>query len=206
MKTRPSYHHGNLKQALVKASLGLIRERGPRAFTLREVARRAGVSHNAPYRHFRDKEELLALVAAEGFVRLTESMVKTAKSGSGALDELRLSGRGYVQFALRYPQHFAVMFDAPRRFDLHPETRAAGECAFGTLVRYIEGCQAEGSLPKEDAKSLALLAWSMVHGVAKLAISGQLPWREAAQVLHFTDKATGVLALGFTKGGYSRPS
>jgi AcrR family transcriptional regulator len=206
MKTPRSYHHGDLKRALLEASLGLIREIGPGAFTLREVARRAGVSHNAPYRHFRDKEELLAAVAAEGFDRLTESMVKAAQSGSSALDQLRLSGRGYVQFALSYPQHFSVMFDAPRRFDLYPQTRAAGERAFGTLVRYIGGCQAEGLLPKGDARSLALLAWCMVHGVAKLAISGQLPWRGTAQVLQFTDMATGALALGFTKGLYSRPA
>lgn len=196
MKKRRPYHHGNLKRALLEASLSLIREIGPSAFTLREVARRAGVSHNAPYRHFRDKEELLAAVAAEGFDRLTESMVKAAESGSSALDRLRLSGRGYVQFALSHPQHFAVMFDAPRRFDLYPETRAAGERAFGTLVRYIEGCQEEGTLPRGDWKPLALLAWTMVHGVAKLAVGGRLPFSGAAQVLQFTDVATGALRLG----------
>jgi AcrR family transcriptional regulator len=196
MRKPRSYHHGNLKQALLQASLGLIREIGPGAFTLREVARRAGVSHNAPYRHFRDKEELLAAVAAEGFDRLTESMVRAAKSGSGALDRLRLSGRGYVQFALSFPQHFAVMFDAPRRFDLYPQTRAAGERAFGTLLHYIEGCQAEGLLPKGDARSLALLAWSMVHGIAKLAIGGHLPWRGITDVLNFTDMATRALPHG----------
>ncbi len=195
MKRRP-YHHGNLKRALLEASLGLIRETGPSAFTLREVARRAGVSHNAPYRHFRDKEELLAAVAAEGFDRLTESMMKAVERGSTALDRLRLSGRGYVQFALSHPQHFAVMFDAPRRPDSNPEARAAGERAFGTLVHYIKDCQGEGALPKGDWKPLALLAWSMVHGVAKLALSGRLPFSDAAHVLQFTDMATKALRLG----------
>jgi AcrR family transcriptional regulator len=196
MKKRRAYHHGDLKRALLEASLSLIREVGPSAFTLREVARRAGVSHNAPYRHFRDKEELLAAVAAEGFDRLTESMLKAAASGSGSLDRLRLSGRAYVQFALSHPQHFAVMFDAPRRFDSYPETRAAGERAFGTLVRYIEDCQAEGYLPNGGWEALALFAWSMVHGVAKLALSGRLPFSESAQVLQFTDMATDALRLG----------
>jgi AcrR family transcriptional regulator len=149
-----------------------------------------------PYRHFRDKEELLAAVAAEGFDRLTESMTRAAGSGSGALDRLRLSGRGYVEFALRHPQHFAVMFDVPRRFDSYPETRAAGERALGTLVRYVEDCQAEGSLPKGDWKPLALLAWSIVHGVAKLALGGRLPFSKTAQVLQFTDIATEALRLG----------
>jgi len=196
-KTRP-YHHGNLKQALLEASLDLIREIGASAFTLREVARRAGVSHNAPYRHFRGKEELLAVLAAQGFDRLTESMVRAAESGSSALERLRLSGRGYVQFALRHPQHFAVMFDAPRRFDSYPETRAAGERAFGTLVGYIKDCQREGVLPSGDWKPLALLAWAMVHGVAKLALSGRLPFSEPAQVLEFTDMATQALRQGMT--------
>jgi hypothetical protein len=125
-------------------------------------------------------------------------MVRAAESGSSALERLRLSGRGYVQFALRHPQHFAVMFDASRRFDSYPETRAAGERAFGTLVGYIEDCQREGVLPGGDCKPLALLAWSMVHGVAKLALSGRLPFSETAQVLEFTDMATQALRQGMT--------
>jgi AcrR family transcriptional regulator len=205
MRTSRSYHHGNLKQALLEASLHLLRKAGPGAFTLREVARRAGVSHNAPYRHFRDKEELLAALAAEGFDRLTAAMTKAAESASGALECFRLSGRGYVEFALRFPQHFAVMFEVPRRFDLYPETQAAGERAFGTLVRYVEACQAEGVLPPGDAKPFALLAWSMVHGVAKLAISGRLPMSGAADVLRFTDTATEALARGLAHAFASEP-
>ncbi len=165
---------------------------------MREVARRAGVSHNAPYRHFRDKSELLAAVAAEGFDRLTESMTKAADSGSSALDRFRLSGRSYVQFALRYPQHFTVMFEAPKRFDMHPEARAAGERAFTTLVRYIEECQVTGSLPPADSKSVALIAWSMVHGVAKLAIAGLLPFSGIDETLNFTDVATHALQRGIS--------
>jgi AcrR family transcriptional regulator len=198
MKTTRSYHHGNLKQALLKASLDLLRKAGPNAFTLREVARQAGVSHNAPYRHFRNKQALLAALAAEGFDRLTSAMTQAAGSASGSLERLHLSGRGYVEFALRYPQHFAVMFDAPTHFDQYPETQAAGARAFGTLVRYIEECQAEGVLPQGEAKLFALLAWSMVHGVAKLAIAERLPFSTTLDVLRFTDSATAALALGMT--------
>jgi AcrR family transcriptional regulator len=196
MRTPRSYHHGNLKQALLDASLDLIRKTGAGAFTMREVARRAGVSHNAPYRHFRDKEELLAALAAEGFDYLTVAMTKAAEPASGALDRFRLSGRGYVEFALRYPQHFTVMFEFPWKFDSYPQTRAAGERAFGTLVCNVEACQAEGVLPPGDARPFALLAWSMVHGVAKLAIGGRLPMSEPADVLDFTDAATGALWRG----------
>ncbi len=196
MPTPRSYHHGNLKQALLDSSLNLIREVGPGAFTLREVARRAGVSHNAPYRHFRDKEELLAALAAEGFDRLTDAMTEAAESALSALERFRSSGRGYVGFALRYPQHFAVMFEVPWRYELHPQTQQAGARAFGTLVRYVAQCQAENLLPPGDARPFALLAWSMVHGVAKLAISGRLPMSDAADVLGFTDTATGALWRG----------
>src|SRR5690348_18281996 len=110
---RRSYHHGNLREALLQGALRVIAEFGPAAFTLREVARRAGVSHNAPYRHFRDKDELLALVATQGFERLTTAMKRYAARGSTAQERFRLCGRGYVSFALRWPQHFLVMFDLP---------------------------------------------------------------------------------------------
>src|ERR1035438_6082563 len=98
MPKRRPYHHGSLKQTLLDASLALIRKSGPGGFTLREVARRAGVSHNAPYRHFRNKEELLAALAAEGFDRLTAAMAKAVEPATGCMDRIQASGRGYVEF------------------------------------------------------------------------------------------------------------
>lgn len=198
MKNQKPYHHGNLKEALLDASVQLIREVGAEAFTLREVARRAGVSHNAPYRHFADKGELLAAVAAEGFDRLTESMRRAAASGNGALDRLRLSGRGYVRFALRYPQHFTVMFEAPERFEALAETRVAGERSFNALVQYVEECQQAGTLPPGESKPVALIAWSLVHGVAKLAVGGLLPFSGIDEILDFTDAATHALQRGIS--------
>jgi AcrR family transcriptional regulator len=112
---RHSYHHGNLREALLQGALRAIAELGPGAFTLREVARRAGVSHNAPYRHFRDKDALLAAVAAQGFRELTRAMRDAGKRQSKALDRLKQSGLAYVAFAIRRPEHFTVMFDAPVR-------------------------------------------------------------------------------------------
>jgi len=196
MRKSRTYHHGNLKPALLAASLELMQKAGPGAFTLREVARRAGVSHNAPYRHFRDKEELLAALAAEGFDRLTAAMTKAAQSATGAVERMRRGGRGYVEFALRYPQHFTVMFEIPLQMDSYPQTQAAAGRAFATLVHYVEACQAEGILPPGDAKPFALLAWSMVHGVAKLAINGRLPLSGAADLRRFTDTATAALWRG----------
>jgi AcrR family transcriptional regulator len=192
------YHHGNLKQDLLDAAVALIGEVGPQAFTLREVARRAGVSHNAPYRHFLDKDDLLAEVAAQGFDRLDEAMKKSIKKGHTAAERLRLAGRGYVQFALEWPQHILVMFERPRPAEQRPEHAEAAERAFQTLVDAIVAVQLEGGLPKGDPYPLAVVAWSGVHGLAKLAIGGQLPFN-AKQTLEFADYISMVLAQGMAK-------
>src|SRR5499425_3862321 len=106
MARHKPYHRKNLREAVLGAAIRLIAEVGPTAFTLREVARRAGVSHNAPYRHFRDRDDLMAAVAAEGFRELSRAMMEAAAPKSDALDRLRQAGLGYVRFALRRPAHF----------------------------------------------------------------------------------------------------
>jgi AcrR family transcriptional regulator len=196
MKREHRYHHGNLKKALLDAAVKVIAKVGPRAFTLREVARQAKVSHNAPYRHFKDKEELLAAVAAEGFERLADSMIEAAASAGDALNALLLSGRGYVQFALRWPEHFSVMFDQHEGFDAYPNYAASGQRAFQVLLDKIVAAQQAKQLPPGDAKPLALTAWSMVHGIAKLAVSGLLPFDKEDAVLKFTAFATRAVGEG----------
>jgi AcrR family transcriptional regulator len=191
------YHHGKLKQALVDAAIALIAEVGTTGFTLREVARRAGVSHNAPYRHYRDRDELLAVVAMQGFERLTASMRRSAARGSGTLQRLRFCGRGYVDFALHWPQHFFVMFDLPSSREKYPEYAAAGQEAYDTLLSFIVACQEDGALPREEPEVLALTAWSLVHGIAKLAISQHLPFGRAA-ARNFADKAARILLSGMS--------
>src|SRR5579862_9662310 len=113
MRPRQPYHHGHLEETLLKTAIQLIGEVGPAGFSLREVARRAGVSHNAPYRHFQDREELLAAVAAQGFRELTQAMLDVAANQSTGMGRLKLAGLAYVEFALRRKEHFTVMFDAP---------------------------------------------------------------------------------------------
>jgi AcrR family transcriptional regulator len=179
------YHHGNLREALLAAAIALIAEVGPTAFTLREVARRAGVSHNAPYRHFRDRDDLMAAVAAQGFHELTHAMVEAATPKSDAADRLKYAGLGYVRFALRSPEHFTVMFDAPISKRKHPDSAAAAEEAFSTLLAFVKGCQDAGRLPSGDSRQMALLAWTMVHGIAKLATTGRLPFHSRTEILKF---------------------
>jgi AcrR family transcriptional regulator len=195
MAAKRPYHRVNLKQSLLDSAVALIGEVGPQAFTLREVARRAGVSHNAPYRHFRDKDDLLAAVAAQGFGRLTESMKKAMAKGRTAEERLSLAGHGYVQFALQWPQHVLVMFEGPKAAEPCPEHADSGRRAFQTLLDAIAAAQAEGALPKGDPQQFAVVAWSGVHGLAKLAIGGQLPF-DAKQTLEFANYLTRVLANG----------
>jgi AcrR family transcriptional regulator len=187
MRRRKPYHHGNLREELLEAAIRLIAEVGPTAFTLREVARRAGVSHNAPYRHFRDRDDLIAAVAAQGFRELTQAMVDAAGGRTDALNRLKRAGLSYVTFALRRPEHFTVMFDAPISKRKHPDSAAAAEQAFRTLMSFVKGCQDMGRLPSGDLRQMALLAWTMVHGIAKLAITGRLPFTSNAEILKFAE-------------------
>jgi len=189
MRRRKPYHHGNLREALLKAAIRLIAEVGPTAFTLREVARRAGVSHNAPYRHFRDRDDLIAAVAAEGYGELTQAMVDAAASKSDTVERLKSAGLGYVGFALRRPEHFTVMFDAPISKHKHPDSAAAAEQAFATLLGFVKACQDAGRLPHGDPLPMALLAWTRVHGIAKLAITGRLPFQRTTETLKFAEFA-----------------
>lgn len=208
MKRERGYHHGNLKKTLLDATLKLIAKVGPRAFTLREVARQAKVSHNAPYRHFRDKEELLAAVAAEGFGGLADSMIESAALAANTLDALLLTGRGYVQFALQQPERFAVMFDYCQGLEDYPAYAASGRRAFQVLLDHVASAQRSGQLPDGDPNHLAVEAWSMVHGIAKLAVSGLLPFESPDAILAFTGQATRALAEGMraTKNTASKPT
>jgi AcrR family transcriptional regulator len=184
MRRRP-YHHGNLREALLQGAVRVIAEVGPAAFTLREVARRAGVSHNAPYRHFRDKDALLAAVAAQGFRELTRAMQEAGQRQSHALCKLKQSGLAYVTFAIRRPEHFTVMFDASVITSKDSEYLQASQEAFQTLVNYIRTCQEEGQMPAGNTLERALYAWSLVHGIAKLAVAGRFPFRTKAAMLKF---------------------
>ena len=196
------YHHANLRQTLLDAAVALIGEVGPRAFTLREVARRAGVSHNAPYRHFASKDELLAEVAAEGFDRLTASMRKSIARATSPRERLQECGCGYVAFALRWPQHFLVMFDLPQAPHGHEKHQAAGQNAFAVLCECIAAAQQSGDLPAGDPLPLAWMAWSFVHGIAKLAISGNLPL-STRSTIEFTRNASQTFFCGMKGGLYS---
>jgi AcrR family transcriptional regulator len=186
MRKPKPYHHGHLREALLQAAIQLIAEVGPAGFTLREVARRAGVSHNAPYRHFPEQKNLLAAVAGQGFRELTQAMLEAVTHHRDSVVRLKQAGLAYVEFALDRPEHFTVMFDVPPASKLDdPDDAQAAEQAFGTLLGFVKHCQDDRQFPGGDVHQLALLAWSMVHGIAKLATAKRLPFESKADILKF---------------------
>jgi AcrR family transcriptional regulator len=168
------YHHGDLRRALVDAAFELVKEHGPRGITLREAARRAGVTHAAPYRHFADKEALLAALAEEGFMRL-RATVERAIEGVGPGDVLEAIGVAYVRFARAHPSQFRVMFGAEmgdkRRY---PSLMQADQAVFDILCSAIRSSQEAGIIAAGNPARLGMVQWSMLHGVAALVVDGQL--------------------------------
>ncbi len=174
-----SYHHGDLKVALLDGVEQVVRARGVGQVSLRAVARHVGVTHAASAHHFANKAGLLTAFATQGYVHLAQAVV-AAIGEAGAADGpavLEAVGRGYVRFALANPGRFEVMF----RLDLlnadDPEFVAASEGAYALLVSTVAQCQDEGFLGDHDPEAVAVSAWSMVHGLAALWISGRLAER-----------------------------
>lgn len=168
------YHHGDLRRALVDAALELVAEQGPSGITLREAARRAGVTHAAPYRHFADKEALLAAVAEEGFLRL-RAEIEQALQQAGAHERVETVGVAYVRFARHNPSQFRVMFGSEvgdKR--LYPALTHADQAVFDLLCAAIRSSQQTGDMPMGDPARMGMVAWSMLHGVAALVVDGQM--------------------------------
>jgi AcrR family transcriptional regulator len=168
------YHHGNLKEALVRAALELIAQKGPSGFTFAEAARSAGVSPAAPYRHFAGRDELLADVALRGFREFEQVLAKAWDDGrpdaATAFDKL---GKAYLDFARREPAYYSAMFEAGVPLDISPELREAGERAFNVLRAASEKLIA--TMPAKSrppALMMALHIWALSHGVASLFARG----------------------------------
>ncbi len=171
---RSTYHHGNLRPALIAAARALLDEGGPGAVGLREAARRVGVSPTATYRHFRDKDDLLAAVAAEGFREFAAALARGGRESFSAM------GAAYVDFALARPGMFRLMFSPLlARSELHPELKAAADEAFAQLRRGVESRAAGGEDKSEGVDAAAIAAWSLVHGLSHLILDGVLPKERA---------------------------
>ncbi len=164
------YHHGNLKEALIRAALELIAEKGPAGFTFAEAARSAGVSPAAPYRHFRDRDELLADVARQGFEQFAAALARAWDNGrpdpSTAFERL---GKAYLAFARAEPAYYSAMFEAGIPLDISAELRQAADSAFAVLRSATE--QLVATIPAANRPPVLMMAlhvWALSHGIASL--------------------------------------
>ncbi len=177
---RDSYHHGNLREALVEAALRLIAERGLGGFAFAELARAAGVSPAAPYRHFRDRGALVAELARRGFERLAAQL--TAAWNDGRPDPaaaIERCGRAHIAFARQDPASYAAMFEAgPAAPD--PALKAAADAAFAVIRKAADAaCAAAPSASRPPSLMVALHVWSLCHGVATLFVGPPSPARRS---------------------------
>jgi len=164
------YHHGNLKEDLVRAAVELIAEKGPAGFTFADAARWAGVSPAAPYRHYRDRDALIADVAQRGFDAFAAALVKAWDDGRpDPFAAFARLGRAYLDFARSEPAYFSAMFEAGVPVDVDPQLREASERAFavlrGAAEQFVVLMPVKGRPP---ALMVALHIWSMTHGIASL--------------------------------------
>jgi AcrR family transcriptional regulator len=193
----------DLRQEVLKASLALIEGGGLDRLSMREVARKAGVSHQAPYHHFADREAILAAIAGEGFAKLGQALVRAAADAGEPNEAVVAMGKAYVDFAIRHPAYFQVMFRADAvPLDRYPEARKQEDEAFGKLVEEID--KASAGQPPEERRRIAVAAWAMVHGLATLIQEGSLARKVGvpkARQKQFADEVIGTFASLLRRNG-----
>ena len=173
MEAKAKYHHGDLREALIAAAFELVSEHGVDKFSLADACRLAGVSTAAPYRHFKDREELLAEVCARGFEIMTEAAQQAVqKNGEGTLDGIVAMGQSYVAFAVAHEGLFRLMFGQKLSLEELPHVLEIGTNCFGYLIEQITKYCAANGLEK-NADDIAVQLWTFVHGASSLLIDGK---------------------------------
>lgn len=195
-----SYHHGDLKQALISAALEVVAQEGAKNLSLRQVAKRVGVSHNAPYRHFPDRDALLAALAEEGFRGLTAAMISGGEAYHYPVEHLTAVGYAYVSYALEHPHHYRLMFsDFQWGSGVYPDLDYWSERAFQVLLDAIDRGIRSGVFRQVEAQSLALVAWSLVHGQALLAIDRRISFASERELKDFLSFSAQMLMTGISQ-------
>jgi AcrR family transcriptional regulator len=190
---KATYHHGDLRAELVRAAMDLLEQSGEAALSLRAVARRAGVSPAAPYRHYADREALVSAVAAVGYRELAERLAAAHPSPSTP-DQLASVATAYVQFALERPALFRMMFGEP--CDRDNDERVTATAAVSQYVRAI----VERTFPQGDAEAVATAIWALVHGLAFLHLDGKLDASSPTVVAERITAAIHALLTATTAG------
>lgn len=171
---RPNYHHGDLRRALVDAALRLVEAGDEVSPTLRSVAEAVGVSAAAPYRHFADREALLAAVLVRGFDELAETMNHERLAAGSPLEALAATGEAYVRFAAEHPRLYRTMFGPECDKTAHPDLASAGQRALAVMRDAVTACCVAGHVDAQSAGKVVLASWSLMHGLASLQADGLL--------------------------------
>ena len=202
-KPKKSYHHGDLRHSLLLAAEKLLEQNGVGAVSLRDVAKKAGVSHTAPYRHFVDKQALLAGLANVGFGRLADAMEQCVTTHpQSPREQLSASAHAYVGLAIRHPQMTNLMFGGVLAKDECPEELAQqSDRAFNGLLRIIKNGQQAGLYIEKESMDLALFVWSLAHGFSMLISAGQLGnvVSDEKLVQDMVSNLSGMVATGIVK-------
>jgi AcrR family transcriptional regulator len=169
-KSVRSYHHGDLKAALKKAALKLVRQKGPRGFSLNEASRLAGVTVAAPYRHFEDKDALLAELICDGNAILEKEVRDAAASATEVKKQMLEAGMAYLRFASNHSDYFSVIFNSGIDKSKYPNVQRSAKEAFGVILSLAQKSEPTPGLAQERAVS----AWAFVHGLATLSADGAL--------------------------------
>jgi AcrR family transcriptional regulator len=202
---KKQYHHGNLREALIKAGMRAVAEDGPDGFSLRGVATRAGVTAPAVYRHFQDKDELLAAIAEECIERFGATVNEAIANERGdSLARFRATGIAIVQFAVAHPEHFRAM-TVPGLFTrLSTETRAEMDAWKDQQRNELLAGQAAGEIADIPVDELLLAANAAVHGLAHMIVEGQLGDVDASKAKQLAIAVTGALGVGFVPRAKTR--
>jgi AcrR family transcriptional regulator len=187
--SRRRYHHGDLRAAILRAAGELLEKQGLEALSLRAAARRARVSHAAPYRHFASRDALLVALAADGFRRFGEALAEAERTGG-----LRARGEAYVRFALAHPQHFRLMFSSGLSIAGDADLREQASRAFGGLQ------QAIASQAGREAPHAAIAAWALVHGLSHLLLDRKLAGAGREGVQEFVRAVLGSVRFSVAQG------
>jgi AcrR family transcriptional regulator len=206
------YHHGNLREALLQAALDLIGQKGAAGFTFADAARMAGVSPAAPYRHFRDRDELLSSIAQRGFEQFEAALSEAWDDGRpDTVTAFERVGRAYLAFAREEPAFYNAMFESGVPVDSNPALQAASERAFNIIRAAAErlAALAPPGTPRPPAMMMALHIWSMAHGVASLFGRGDAARRKlpmSADELLEAEVLIYLRGLGFPTDRKPEPS
>lgn len=198
MNKRKSYHHGNLRQALVDATLELITERGPQGFTLAEAARQAGVSAAAPYRHFKGRDQLICEVARQGYILFGDLLEHSYDGGKPTpLAAFSKVGRAYLAFAKRYPGYYIAMFESGVSLTGSSELALASDRAMGVMTQAAETLMAHLPAAKRPpAMMVSHHIWAMSHGVVELFARGTPGGRAPYSPEDLLESGTGIYLRG----------